>query len=97
MQDTEQTSRYANDPRVEVCPGGSSTGAPGYIVRAEETGPRGGKKTRTFHVLDSGVFAWVICEGPNLDFVPTTDGGFAINISSADGAIEALIGEPLEA
>ena len=80
---TTTTSRYANDPRVTAYE--IDAGKVGYTVNA------GG---RILEVLPTEVFAWVICEGPNLDFVQVTGGGFAINISSADGAIAALIGDP---
>jgi hypothetical protein len=47
-----------------------------------------------YRVLDSDVFGWTICTGPNLDFVPTEQGGFAIGFPEADDAIRALIGDP---
>lgn len=82
---TETTSRYANDPRVTSFYQGDDA-REGYTVVNDEG--------REFHVLHTDVFSWVICEGPNLDFVPVQGGGFAIGITSADGAIEALIGDP---
>jgi hypothetical protein len=46
-----------------------------------------------FRVLHTETFGWTICAGPNLDFVPTTGGGFAIGYASAESAIADALGD----
>lgn len=58
--------------------------AAGYSVTRDGT---------DYEVLPTGVFGWVICQGPGLDFAPATDGGFAIGYPTADDAISAALGE----
>jgi hypothetical protein len=47
----------------------------------------------SLHVLDTKVFGWSICQGPNLQFVQADDGpaGFAIGFPDSDSAIEAAL------
>lgn len=71
-------SRYSDDPRV------SGFGADGYTVSRDGT---------DFRVLPTEVFGWVVCTGPNLDFVAATGGGFAIGFPTAEAAIGAVLGE----
>lgn len=71
-------SRYRDDPRV------SGYGSDGFSVSRDGT---------DYRVLPTGVFGWVVCTGPNLDFVAAADGGFAIGFASADDAIGAALGE----
>lgn len=73
-------SAYDNHPQV------ARFGDRGYTVV--------GADRATYTVLHTEVFGWTICQHPNLDFVPTADGGFAIGYNDADEAIAALIGEP---
>jgi hypothetical protein len=74
--ETETVHRYADDARV------TARGS-GYNV----TGSDG----ETYAVRQTNVFGWAICHGPNLDFVPTDDGGFAIGFRNAHDAIDALL------
>jgi hypothetical protein len=81
MQHTKEitnVSRYNSDPRV------SGYGSDGFTVSRDGT---------DYRVLPTGVFGWVVCAGPNLDFAPTTDGGFAIGFATSDEAIGAVLGE----
>ncbi len=72
-------SRYDEDPRVH------GTGTDGYTVTRDDG--------TDYQVLRTGVFGWTICHGPNLDYVPTADGGFAIGYASADDAISDLLAD----
>ncbi len=75
-QETNDLSSYDDDPRV-------SAHGDGYAVtRADGS---------TVHVLPTGVFGWAIYHGPNLDLVPTSDGGFATGYTGADDAIGAVL------
>lgn len=68
-------NRFATDPRV-------TARGDGWTVTHHGT---------TYQVLPSTVFGWVVCTGPTLDFVPTSDGGFAIGFPDAESAITALL------
>jgi hypothetical protein len=72
-------TRYHDDPRV------AGSGHDGYAVTRDDG--------TDYQVLPTGVFGWVVCHGPNLDFAPTADGGFAIGFATADDAIGAALGE----
>jgi len=83
------TSTYAGDPRVAAYDTDPDASTPrGYTVLREDG--------TDLEVLPTGVFGWTVCHGPNLDFVPTTDGGFAIGYPSADAAIGDALAVPQE-
>lgn len=69
-------SATLNNPRVTARQDGGFT-----VIR----------DTGVVEVLHSETFGWMICAGPNLDFVPTSGGGFAIKFPSAESAIEAAL------
>jgi hypothetical protein len=73
-------TRYHRDPRV------SGYGEDGYTVLRDDG--------TNYQILPTDVFGWTICHGPNLDFVPTADGGFAIGYPTADDAIADLLEPP---
>jgi hypothetical protein len=83
-------SRYDSDPRVRGY-------GPDQDHRISSEGPAGFTVTRddgsTYRVLHTEVFGWTVCQGPNLDFVPASDGGFAIGFPSADAAISAVLAD----
>jgi hypothetical protein len=76
------TSRYVNDPRV-------TSNANGASFTVEHGGER-------YQILHTDVFGWMVCQGPNLDFVQVEGGpsGFGIGFGTADDAIGLLIGDP---
>lgn len=67
------------DPRVTARAGGGFT-----VIRP------GGDTVEVLYTA-GGVFGWAICAGPNLDFVPLADGGFAIKFPTAEAAVEAAL------
>jgi hypothetical protein len=80
------TSTYANDPRVAAYDTGPDTGTPrGYTVLREDG--------TDLQILPTDTFGWTVCHGPNLDYVPTTDGGFAIGYPNPDAAITDALGD----